>query len=231
MRPWESLSRRPGQLPATRGAGGCDRGEASCTARQRPGSSAQGKVGEFRNPCGSRVRRSAQRLGFVRLRGSSSFPTTPPHRLEARRQWEFLTHFRRPDHWDRKPAPGGNVPLTIVRQALVRWVHATVGIPVAPAGSATREAGRGRGGDRGEASCTARQRPGSSAQDKVVQFRNPAGLGFVRSAQALGFVGFVRSAQRLKFVRLRGDLSSPTTLPRSAGGSTGDGNYNRFPPL
>ncbi len=72
-----------------------------------------------------------------------------------------------------------------------------MGIRVAPAGSLpAKRAGQGAV-IAAKASCKARRRPGSSAEDKAEKFRNPAGLGFVRLAQPLGFA------------RLRGDLKFP----------------------
>jgi hypothetical protein len=156
MRPWESLSRRGGDQPAQRGRDGkggwpgeesagpgrrvgwC-RGDRSCKARHPPGSFAptragrpailrvSGSVGFFCR-AGPRVRSCR---GAARVRSDCPTPLPRPARSNAR--LGMLPHFRRCDHHDPSPLSAGcNDLLTIIYQSIVRVVHATVGIPVAP---------------------------------------------------------------------------------------------------
>jgi hypothetical protein len=86
-----------------------------------------------------------------------------------------------------------------------------MGIRVAPGGSAPREAGGGRGGDRGESVMQGLASGRDRARKKVEKFRNlrvSSSFGFTRRA------GFVRLAQPLGFVRLRGDSNSRRTSGR-----------------
>jgi hypothetical protein len=178
MRPWESLSRRDW---AARAAGRVSRGNPgsrggpsqtgrAAQAGARGKGSGEALTRRVRWPHRAREKPAVLRVsgsfGSQRRLGLVGVPRRLSRPPRAQCAMRILPHLHRHDHRDLNPFPAdGNHLLTIIRQPSVRWVHATVGIPVAPTGDLP--AGRVSG-------------PASLRVSGSFGFLAAADLGFVR---------------------------------------------------